>query len=254
MSCNEYIIWISGHIDGTNPIKEEKMLRDHLAGCAHCRQVLEEMKANDAALQEVPTPPDRIHRNVMSAVRKDAAGKKRRIRNCLISVAAVAAVVCLVFAASLRLPEGSVGEIIPEVSDTPTEAAFPRSADDVPAYDGDPEPLATEEAVTTSAEDSSRNGKTRNPQTNSPCHCVFVALPSGEDMPADLPPMDTDTMMSRIPREAYDHYYYGGSIIYGATEMTAEELQEWEDLIDFRFLQEFEETDTYIVVFCSESR
>ena len=44
MNCNDYIIWISGHIDGTNSKKDEEMLQAHLSGCAHCRQVLANME------------------------------------------------------------------------------------------------------------------------------------------------------------------------------------------------------------------
>ncbi len=254
MSCNEYIIWISGHIDGTNPIKEEKMLQDHLEKCPHCRQLLEEMKANDAALKEELIPPERIHKNVMSAVRKDTAKKKsNRVRSYLVSIAATAAVMALVFVAALRMPEFAKKDIPTEAIATPTEAALPRSGEEVPVCEGNEISPVTEAGITEGTK-GTKGTKTRGPQKSSPCHCVFVELPSQDAMPVEWTPMDTEDMLSRITREAVDHYFYGGSMIYGAMEMSYEEVQEWEDMIQFRFLQEFEETDSYIVVFCSESR
>ncbi len=247
MSCNDYIIWISGHIDGTNPKKDEQQLQAHLAGCPHCRKVLEDMKANESVLkEECLTPPPAISRNVMAAVRKDAAAKKKaRFRNYFVSVAAAAAVLCLILLSSFRVPEVPTAGPEARTVDVPTGAAMP-VAEEPEIRDSTPPMEMTTE--------STRSTKSRSPEKSSPCHCVFVELPSIDAMPADLPPMMREDMMARIPREAVDHYYYGGSIIYGETEMSYEELAQWEDKISFRFLQEAVETDRYIVVFCSESR
>ena len=73
-------------------------------------------------------------------------------------------------------------------------------------------------------------------------------------LPQDLTYLKEADFFSRIVREAQDYYLYGGSMIYGAAEMSYEEMLEWDSLIQFRFPQETLETDRYIVVFCSQSR
>ncbi len=258
MKCNDYIIWISGHIDGTNSKKDEQILQDHLAVCPHCRQVLTDMKANETAMKdEELTPPLRIAQNVMATVRKDATAKKRaRFRNYFVSVAAAAAVLCLVLVATFRIPEQLSADPGARSLDMPTEAISPAEEnreENPPAYGGtEAEPNATEVGIAST--ESTYSTRHRRPEKNISCHCVFVELPSYDAMPKDLPLMTTEDILSCITREASDHYFYGGSMIYGATEMSYDELAQWEDMIQFRFLQEFEETDTYIVVFCSESR
>ena len=254
MSCNDYIIWISGHIDGTNPKKDEKLLQAHLAGCPHCRKVLEDMKANEAVLkEEALTPPPVVAQNVMAAVRKAAAAKKKsRFRNYMVSIAAAAAVLCVVLSASLKVPEVPEATSGPRSADISPEAVMP-VAEQPTAWAMD-EQQATDVPPEADLVESTYATKTRSHEKNSPCHCVFVELPSQGDMPTDLPPMITEDLMARVTREAIDHYFYGGSIIYGATEMSCEEMLKWEDRIQCRFPQEFVETDTYIVVFCSESR
>lgn len=248
MNCKDYILLMSGHIDGLNTQKEEKTLKAHLDSCPQCRKMLEDMKANDAILYSDPlTPPDSIRKNVMSAVRKDAKQKKNRIRNYIVSIAAVAAVLCLVLVASLRLPEKA------DASNTPAPASLEESylledheEADIPVVAG----YDSEEAQSNAPE------KRSAPRGASEVyyHCVFVELPSMNDVPGDLPALPLEDFYSQIPREAQDFYYYGGSIIYDEAIMTYEEMMEWEDKISFRFLQEHVETDTYVVVFCSESR
>jgi len=122
-----------------------------------------------------------------------------------------------------------------------------------PAYAGGETPtLAVEGGIVTTEE--TRGSRTRRPDKSLPSHCVFVELSSREDMPIDLPTITTEEFMSRVNREAIDYYFYGGSIIYGAVEMSYEDLAQWEDRISGRFLQENTQTDSYIIVFCSESR
>ena len=140
MSCKDYIVWISGHIDGTNSKKEEQSLDAHLSACPQCRRVLEEMKANDAVLKkDLPVPPERIARNVMVSVRNDCKKKTRRILSYLTSGAAVAAVLCLILVGSLRAPDRTSKQDSPgarSVQD-PAEARYTALEDAAYAAEGE---------------------------------------------------------------------------------------------------------------------
>ncbi len=262
MRCTDYIVWICGHIDGTNSTKEEQTLQDHLKSCPQCRKLLEEMQSNDALLKEnALTPPDRILKNVMSTVRKDAKKKTARIRSYILSVAAMAAVLCLVLMASLRAPELPTESPVGRSMDTPTAAPMEtyesaeEIADDTPPAMGHSLETAVANAPT-EGEDRDVKGvpKESKGQSNNQFNCVFVELPSRDMVPEGLNFLAETDFFPWITREAQDLYLYGGSMIYGATLMEYEEMMEWESQIQFRFMQEFTETDTYIVVFCSESR
>lgn len=256
MNCNDYILLLSGHIDGLNSKKDEKTLESHLAVCPQCRQALEEMKANDTILKnESLTPPDRVLKNVMTQVRKDAKKKHRRMVNYIASFAAAAAVICLVLMTSLRTPlapeerdmAGSLNE-----GEAIVLAQEPEGAQDSPiaAYASD-SVVEGGSYVLSAPERQTRAGHV---QSEDSYHCVFVELPSMYDVPTSLTTLPVEDFYSRIPREAQDYYYYGGSIVYTAALMSYDEMMQWEDKIQFRVLQEHIETDNYIVVFCSESR
>ena len=259
MNCNDYIIWISGHMDGTNSKKDEEMLQAHLSGCAHCRQVLANMEANESAMKEEQlTPPLRIRDHVMATVRKDAAAKRKaRFRTYFTSVAATAAVLCLVMLASVQVPrwihngDRDLGAEIPTMANATDSIEAPGA--EIPAYAGGETPTLSMEGAEVTGDDP-RDTRTRRAEKNMAAHCIFVELSSREDMPMDLPTLTTEEFMSRVNREAIDYYFYGGSMIYGAVEMSYEDLSQWEDRINGRFLQENAQTESYIVVFCSESR
>lgn len=253
MRCNDYIVWISGHIDGTNSPREEQTLQEHLASCSHCRSLLKEMQDNDVQLKkEALTPPEGIVDTVMSTVRKEAKRKTARIRSYILSAAATAAVLCLVLISSLRTPDRPDAGSMVRTADTPTEAIA--EANEVLE-----DLQITEASYVAEADDSEeapgrkKKGPSQN-ETESAYHCVFVELPSRDLVPEEYPSLTSDQFYTQITREAQDWYLYGGSIIYKATMMTYEEMQVWESQISYRYLQENVETDSYIVVFCSESR
>ena len=164
----------------------------------------------------------------------------------MVSAAAMAAVLCLILVSSLRTPQQPVEDPGVRSMRMPTGEIMTPAEND----EGYPAAFNDEIPEETVVQDTNN----RSTQLDSPCHCVFVELPSRDDMPTNLSKVTTEEFMSRVNREAIDHYLYGGSMIYGVTEMSYEELSQWEDLIQSRFLQEFEETDRYMVVFCSESR
>ena len=253
MRCNEYYIWMSGHLDGTNSEKEEQSLQAHLAACPQCREALENMKANDAILQRDPlTPPERVCKNVMASVRKDAKRKSNRLRSYIVSFAAAAAVLCLVLIASLRIPERPDTESTTAATNNPTEETLGYALTEAmlpPTYALEDIPV---EGAAVAAETRSTRGV--GTHTDPRYHCVFVEFPSRDMVPQNFTPLALEEFYTCVTREALDAYFYGGSIIYGATLMTYEEISQWEDQIQWRFLQENPDSDTYVVVFCSESR
>lgn len=255
MNCNEYIIWISGHIDGTNSKKDEQLLQAHLTSCPQCRQVMAEMKANEAVLKEHKLiPPGIIANNVMDAIRKDAKQKNsKRLRSYIFSVAAVAAVLCLVLISSLKTPSPTTENPGVRSLDMPHEAVMisENDSETIPsAFDGEEaDATMTYGAVSTIA--SNHETKSVAPQKDGPCHCVFVELPSQDEMPETLQILEPEDFSSRITADAREFYNYCGSAIYGATIMPYDEMAEWESLIQFRFSQDLQ-TEDYVVVFCSE--
>lgn len=96
MNCEDYIVWINGHIDGTNTDFEEGHLNDHLASCPHCRQILTQMEENDKALRSSRLiPPENIIPNVMLQIRKEKQKRKNRFLRYTLSGVATAAVLFL---------------------------------------------------------------------------------------------------------------------------------------------------------------
>lgn len=254
MSCKDYVLFMSGHIDGTNSQKDEKTLQSHLVTCPQCRQTLEEMKANDCILQSnTLVPPERILKNVMASVRNDAKKKTNSIRHYIVSFAAAAAVLCLVLVATLRTPEKPNTD--GQITEVPNQSVADYAGDEVSAITGYEAEGAA--AYATESDSSTTKGystRSATPKAGEAYHCIFVELPSSASVPADLATVPVEDFYFQIPREAQDHYYYGGSIIYSATIMSQDEIAQWDDNIQSRYLHEAVESDTYVVVFCSESR
>lgn len=87
---------ISRLLDGDLDAAERAALAEHLAVCPECQALYEAFSAVSGALREQQEePPERLHENVMAAVRRDAMGKRnrraRRRWGALLSAAAVAA-------------------------------------------------------------------------------------------------------------------------------------------------------------------
>ena len=87
---------ISRLLDGDLDAAEQAALAEHLAVCPECQALYEAFSAVSGALREQQEePPERLHENVMAAVRRDAMGKRnrraRRRWGALLSAAAVAA-------------------------------------------------------------------------------------------------------------------------------------------------------------------
>ena len=88
MTCEEALVLLSGHLDGTNTKEEAAQLREHLDVCAACRDLLEAFQEADQGLLELKAEaPEQLCENVMQAIRVEAKPKKmaRRWRSLAIA-------------------------------------------------------------------------------------------------------------------------------------------------------------------------
>lgn len=126
MHCKEYQQLLSGHLDGTNSAKEEKRLQGHLKTCKHCRELLAQMEANELLLKdEAILPPPDLKARIMAQVRKEPRKRPnyRRLIPCAAAGLAAAAMLTLVFAGNIFLPnERAIGMAAPaeQAEDAPT--------------------------------------------------------------------------------------------------------------------------------------
>ena len=256
MNCKDYIVWMSGHLDGTNSEREEQTLQEHMKKCSDCKILMEEMKEHDRLLQSSRLiPPDHIVKHVMASVRKDAKKKKNTVRRYVASVAAMAAVLCLVLLGTMKHPERFEDGLSYRSMNTPTEA-LAAAHEELIADAYEPPLEGTEASGFIYRSDTDAKGGTKSAPVTQPeqFHCVFAEVPSKDLIPEGIEYLPESAFFTSITKEAQDHYLYGGSIVYGGIIMDRNEMTEWEPYITFRFLQEFVETDRYIVIFCSESR
>ena len=104
--CNEYLLLLSGHLDGVNSEKEEARLQAHLKQCRHCRTLLAQMEAADAAMAGgLAEPPADLTDRIMEQVRREP--KKRRFGKRVFTLSAAglaaAAMLTLVFSGKIGL-------------------------------------------------------------------------------------------------------------------------------------------------------
>ncbi len=110
MKCEEYFVLLCGHLDGMNDQNEEERLQAHLHSCEECRELLAQMRENDAALRENQEVPADLTAKIMQKVRKEPKKHKKRYWNLVTSGVAVAAVLAVVLLGGngLRMPEESM--------------------------------------------------------------------------------------------------------------------------------------------------
>ena len=132
MNCDESLILISGHLDGTNTEAEEKSLRKHLETCEDCRRLLEQMEENDRLLREsrAEAPAD-----LKDRIMKEVRGGRKNRKPFYISVAtsglAVAAMLTLIFVGKGPAKPQDIPAMAGEYSaaSTADPAAVPQVAD-----------------------------------------------------------------------------------------------------------------------------
>ena len=94
MTCEEVLLLISGHLDRENSVEEEAQLQAHLHTCSACRELMSVLERTDEAVRGLTEPvPEKLCENVMEQIRRETAGKKRRIIWRSLSAAAALAVV-----------------------------------------------------------------------------------------------------------------------------------------------------------------
>lgn len=101
MNCEEALVLLSGYLDQTNTEEEMAQLREHLAVCPDCNQVLhtlEEINIGVAALEA--EPPADLRTSVMDAIRVEA--KPRRKPRRWMPVAVAAALVLMIGVSTMR--------------------------------------------------------------------------------------------------------------------------------------------------------
>lgn len=96
MTCEEYLILLSGHVDGMNTEAEEQQLQAHLAQCAACRARLEAYTAVDTALaQEDALPPDWLSARIRKSLSAAPEAERRKKRHPSALLAGLTAAACL---------------------------------------------------------------------------------------------------------------------------------------------------------------
>ncbi len=102
--CKKYMDMISCYADGELPEQEQKLLLAHLDGCASCRALLSAYRSiAEAAEETLVQVPDGFAAGVMEKIRKlprRRSGGWKAVRPVIISFAAAAACLALVFTVS----------------------------------------------------------------------------------------------------------------------------------------------------------
>ena len=127
MKCNDYLLLLSGHIDGMNTQQEEKNLQKHLQSCGSCRALLDEMIKNDSVLRsdQIAVPPD-LTEKVMAEVRKTKKNKRPFYISLAASALAAAAVLAVAFSGKITPPAGQMQQTLTATAlDQETELKLP---------------------------------------------------------------------------------------------------------------------------------
>lgn len=110
MTCEEALLFISGHLDHANTWEEEAQLREHLKHCPECRNVLSTLEEVDHGILSLKEPaPADLCDDVMAAIRKETAGRKN-VRRRWSGLAVAAALVAVVGLGALQQNDASVQE------------------------------------------------------------------------------------------------------------------------------------------------
>ncbi len=136
MNCDTIFTLISEKLDGVISESEDQLLQKHLKSCSLCRDVFEQMQANDSAFSSASlVPPERIRVNVMKQVNSDIKRRRRRIWNFAASGVAAAAVLAIAISLPRFLPsENQKAKMIESTQDAllaceisapePTDSAY----------------------------------------------------------------------------------------------------------------------------------
>lgn len=106
MNCDEALALMQQQLDAPLPEPQAAALQAHLASCAQFREIENQLRLTDEALQAAALdPPAQLHENVMRRIRAQAGQKKRRFWRTAAALAAAAALVLLAgYAGWITLP------------------------------------------------------------------------------------------------------------------------------------------------------
>ena len=139
MNCDEYLLLLSGHLDGYNTEEEESRLQAHLQTCRVCRERLAQMEQDDALLADLPAPPPDLTKKIMGKIEKEKKQtKRRRFLHWAAPAGAAAAVLCLVFLGrgfGTAFSTSKTAEAVPTAADWSQleleEAQVPNETDEI---------------------------------------------------------------------------------------------------------------------------
>lgn len=252
MSCEEYIVLISGRMDGANRTEEEALLDEHLASCPHCREILAQMEANDANLRNSQMiPPASIVPNVMKKIKAEKQAKSKRSLRYTLSGLATAAVLFLVVLGAVRMPSFKSDEPqqINYYEPTLAPAVPMESVSDVEKRNLPiPTVCAPEEVM--QDEDVIPTGACGTAETET-YPTVFLYFASEEDIP-DFAPLSPSEALELMPEDAAHFFETGEHHPIALSLLTTGELE----ALSYTSRYDFptgSDAETYIVVFCTEA-
>lgn len=130
MNCDDALLLLSGHLDGSNTPEEEAALQAHLSECEACNEMLRAYEEADAGISSLKEPaPAALCADVMAQIKRETVKKRRRPWYGI----AIAAALTLVIGVSAAVDIHEEAEEPQTVSD----AAVYAVGREVPAADSD---------------------------------------------------------------------------------------------------------------------
>lgn len=180
MQCTEAFELLCGHLDHENTPQEEAALQAHLQDCADCRQLLQQLEENDAALSGLrQEAPPQLLKGVMEQIKNpnpEPVKKPKKLQFRFTAIAAAAVLVLLIGTGTIPLfNQEYKGDAYDQAASAAEEAA--------PA-DGTQQPEAAFQAggslTDTQAADSAQFGTDASPVTKPESQMDYQAMADQE--------------------------------------------------------------------------
>jgi anti-sigma factor RsiW len=117
MNCQEWEQQVALHVENDLPAEEARRVEEHLAGCAECRELLEDLRASQAALKEIEA--EGVDGALLAVVRSGVLSRIGERRRSIWPWAAAVAMAAALMAALLPAPR----EVAPEPRAAPIARA-----------------------------------------------------------------------------------------------------------------------------------
>ena len=102
MNCQEWEQRVALHVENDLPAEEARRVEEHLAGCAECRELLEDLRESQAALKE--NGADLVDGALLAAVRSGVLSRIGERRRSIWPWAAAVAMAAALISALLPAP------------------------------------------------------------------------------------------------------------------------------------------------------